>query len=196
MYGVVNDKTKKMDTQSIEDMINGEQRRFKFADFNEDGALDLHEFQVFSSDLIFSSFYAMVQAFLHPESDERMGDVVLTEIIEDMDSNRDSFVSLEEYIADIINDDDDDDIIESEKDNFSNNLDHNKDGVLNRDEVRAWLIPVQYDYARGEAEFLVTVSDDNSDGSLSKEEILNHYTYFTGSQATDYGKAITRHEEL
>ena len=125
-----------------------------------------------------------------------MGDVVLTEIIEDMDSNRDGLVSLEEYIADIINDDDEENIIDSERDNFSNNLDHDKDGVLNRDEVRAWLIPVQYDYARGEAEFLVKVSDGNSDGVLSKDEILENYTHFTGSQATDYGKAITRHEEL
>ena len=125
-----------------------------------------------------------------------MADVVLTEIIEDMDSNRDGVVNLEEYIADIINDDDEANIIESERDNFLNNLDHDKDSVLNRDEVRAWLIPVQYDYARGEAEFLVKVSDGNSDGVLSKEEILENYTHFTGSQATDYGKAITRHEEL
>ena len=31
---------------------------------------------------------------------------------------------------------------------------------------------------------------------LSKEEVVTHYTQFIGSQATDYGKAITRHEEL
>ena len=125
-----------------------------------------------------------------------MGDVVLSEIIEDMDVDRDGVVSLGEYIADIFNDEDDDSIKESEKDNFNNNLDHNKDSVLDRDEVRAWLIPVQYDYARGEAEFLVKVSDDDGDGELSKEEIVQHFTHFTGSQATDYGKAITRHEEL
>lgn len=31
---------------------------------------------------------------------------------------------------------------------------------------------------------------------LSREEVVSHYTKFMGSQATDYGKAITRHEEL
>ena len=46
VYGVLNDKTKKMDTQSIEEMIIGEKRRFKFADFDLDGALNLLEFQV------------------------------------------------------------------------------------------------------------------------------------------------------
>ena len=63
-------------------------------------------------------------------------------------------------------------------------------------EVRRWLIPVQYDYARGEADFLIKVSDDDKDGALTAEEIKKHYTQFTGSQATDYGKAITRHQEL
>ena len=63
-------------------------------------------------------------------------------------------------------------------------------------EVRSWLMPVQYDYARGEAEFLIAVSDDDKDGALTVQEVLAHYTHFTGSQATDYGAAITRHEEL
>ena len=63
-------------------------------------------------------------------------------------------------------------------------------------EVRSWLMPVQYDYARGEAEFLIKVSDDDKDGVLTAREITDHYTQFTGSQATDYGAAITRHEEL
>ena len=63
-------------------------------------------------------------------------------------------------------------------------------------EVRIWLMPVQYDYARGEAEFLIKVSDDDKDGALTVREITEHYTQFTGSQVTDYGAAITRHEEL
>ena len=64
-----------------------------------------------------------------------MSEVVLTEIIEDMDVDRDGEVSLEEYIADIINDEDEDSIKDSERDNFNNNLDHDKNGKLDRDEV-------------------------------------------------------------
>lgn len=181
VYGVLSvGKTKNMDSQSINEMIKGEQRRWGFADMDKDGALNVVEFQ----------------AFLHPESDERMGDVVLMEIIEDMDSDLDGSVNLEEYLADIVTDEDEENIIEHERNNFSDNLDLDKNGVLDKEEVRKWLIPVQYDYARGEAEFLVTVCDDDKNKVLSKTEIVNHYTKFTGSQATDYGKAITRHEEL
>ena len=35
-----------MDTKSIEDMITGEERRFKYADFDQDQALNIVEFQV------------------------------------------------------------------------------------------------------------------------------------------------------
>ncbi len=34
------------------------------------------------------------------------------------------------------------------------------------------------------------------DGTLSKEEVLDKYDLFVGSQATDFGMALTRHEEL
>ena len=76
-----------------------------------------------------------IKAFLHPESDERMSEVVLTEIIEDMDVDRDGEVNLLEYITDIINDEDEDSVKDSERDNFNNNLDLDKNGTLDRDEV-------------------------------------------------------------
>ena len=69
-----------------------------------------------------------------------MSEVVLTEIIEDMDVGRDGEVDIEEYIADIINDEDEDDVKDSERDNFNNNLDHDKNGKLDRDEVDDTLI--------------------------------------------------------
>lgn len=48
-------------------------------------------------------------------------------------------------------------------------------------------------------QFLVRIASLENvlqDGMLSREEVVSHYTKFMGSQATDYGKAITRHEEL
>ena len=35
-----------MDTKSIEEMISGEERRFRHADFDQDDALNIVEFQV------------------------------------------------------------------------------------------------------------------------------------------------------
>ena len=42
----------------------------------------------------------------------------------------------------------------------------------------------------------MSVSDKNEDKVLDKFEVLDNYKVFIGSQATDYGKGITRHEEL
>ena len=64
-----------------------------------------------------------------------MSEVVLTEIIEDMDRDNDGLVSLEEYLDDIISEEDEADIKESEKINFQDNLDKDKDGNLDREEV-------------------------------------------------------------
>ena len=64
-----------------------------------------------------------------------MSEVVLSEIIEDMDVDLDGQVGMEEYIADIMNEEDDDSIKESERENFTNNLDVDHNGKLSRDEV-------------------------------------------------------------
>ena len=80
-----------------------------------------------------------------------MAEVVLTEIIEDMDLDRDGEVSLEEYLADILEDEEEkDELMASERDNFSQQLDQDGDGRLSRGEVRTWLMPLQHDYARAE----------------------------------------------
>lgn len=34
------------------------------------------------------------------------------------------------------------------------------------------------------------------DGRLTKEEIVDKYDLFVGSQATDFGEALTRHDEF
>ena len=46
VYGVLNDKTKKMDSNSITDMVEGERRRWSHADIEGDDALNIVEFQV------------------------------------------------------------------------------------------------------------------------------------------------------
>ena len=34
------------------------------------------------------------------------------------------------------------------------------------------------------------------DGSLTKDEVLTKYDLFVGSQATDFGEALTKHDEF
>ena len=64
-----------------------------------------------------------------------MEEVVLSEILEDMDIDKDSKISLEEYITDMVSDDDEETSREMEKDNFRDNIDLDKNGYLDRSEV-------------------------------------------------------------
>lgn len=50
--------------------------------------------------------------------------------------------------------------------------------------------------AQEEARHLVSTADENKDGKLSEDEIVNNHETFVGSEATDYGRALPTHEEL
>ncbi|XP_062592134.1 calumenin-B-like isoform X1 [Saccostrea cucullata] len=195
-YGSEDDPTDEdSSTFSYKDMIERDERRWKAADKDGDGFLNKEEFA----------------DFLHPEEAEHMRDIVVKETMEDIDKDKDGFISLEEYIADIYDEEDDDpdtvqdeenlhagtpDWVQSEKDQFVNHRDKNMDGKLDAEEVKAWVIPEDYDHSSAEALHLVNACDDDKDGKLSKDEILEHYDLFVGSQATDFGEALTRHDEF
>ncbi|XP_060561988.1 calumenin-B-like isoform X1 [Ruditapes philippinarum] len=185
------------EAEDFSEMVNRDTRKFKQADENGDGYLSKEEFA----------------SFLHPEEHEHMKDIVVLETMEDIDKDKDGKISLDEYIADIYNEEDDDDDdddddeedsdkdgvpdwVESEKDQFKNFRDKNMDGYLNLEEVRAWVIPEDYDNSKEETKHLFRESDVDRDGVLTKQEILDKYDIFVGSQATDFGDALTRHDEF
>lgn len=60
--------------------------------------------------------------------------------------------------------------------------------------MTAWIMPLGYDHAEAEAKHLVGIADDDKDGKLSPEEIIAHYDTFVGSQATDYGEQLQKHD--
>ena len=62
--------------------------------------------------------------------------------------------------------------------------------------MRAWIIPEDFDPSDAEAKHLINESDSDSDGKLTKDEILEKYDLFVGSQATDFGEALSRHDEF
>ena len=64
-------------------MVTRDENRFKKADKDADGKLNGDEFA----------------SFLHPENDDSMKDIVVEETMEDIDKDKDGFVSLEEYIG-------------------------------------------------------------------------------------------------
>ncbi|GAA6110093.1 reticulocalbin-1 [Tachysurus ichikawai] len=172
------------DQFSFKKMLPRDERRFKAADLNGDERAEKDEFT----------------AFLHPEEFEHMRDIVVLETLEDIDKNGDGYVDEDEYIADMFAHEDggpEPDWVKTERDQFSDFRDLNKDGKMDMEEIRHWILPPDYDHAQAEARHLLYESDTDKDQMLTKEEILQNWNMFVGSQATNYGEDLTRnHDEL
>lgn len=51
--------------------------------------------------------------------------------------------------------------VQNEKEQFQNFRDKDKDGFMSADEVRDWIMPVDYDHSKSEARHLVYEADKN-----------------------------------
>lgn len=180
-----NDLDKEDNGFSYKSLLTRDRRRWSVADKNGDDKLNKEEFA----------------AFLHPEEKPQMQDVVLSETIEDIDKDNDGKISIDEYIGDMYKsseggDEEEPDWVKNERDVFAQYRDRDSDGLMDREEVREWITPKDFDHAEAEARHLVFEADSNSDEKLTKQEILDKYDLFVGSQATDFGEALTRHDEF
>lgn len=185
-FGYSDEPTEGSPTFEYKNMIERDRRRWKQADQNQDGKLTKEEFQ----------------DFLHPEEAEHMRSIVVDETLEDIDKDGDGFISLQEYIGDMWPRNNEDEQqeepewVKSEREQFVNYRDKNQDGNMDKDEVMEWIIPHDYDHSLAEANHLIFEADADKDGKLSKEEILDKYDLFVGSQATDFGEALLKHDEF
>ncbi|XP_040183430.1 calumenin-B-like isoform X2 [Rana temporaria] len=173
-----------VDKEKYRNMMKRDERRFKQADKDGDLIATRDEFT----------------AFLHPEEFDYMKDIVITETIEDIDKNGDMLVDVNEYIADMYtpeNDEPEPEWVKSERHQFAEHRDLNKDGKLDRSEIGHWIHPHEYDHKELEAKHLIYESDKDRDDKLTKKEILDNWNMFVGSQATNYGEDLTRrHDEF
>lgn len=169
---------------SYSTMLSRDERRFKAADRNADGSASKQE----------------LTAFLHPELYKHMQDIVVKETVEDIDQNGDGLVNLEEYIGDMFSPEEGEaepGWITTEKQQFMEFRDVNKDGVLDASEIAQWILPGEMDHAENEAKHLIHETDTDKDEKITKEEILVNWNMFVGSQATNFGEDLTRrHDEL
>ncbi|CAB4062098.1 Calumenin-A,Reticulocalbin-1,Calumenin-B,Calumenin,Reticulocalbin-3 [Lepeophtheirus salmonis] len=179
VYGFLDDDQENPENEeetsnvSYEQMQSRDERRWRTADQNEDGALESAEFKF----------------FLHPEDSDHMRDIVVTETLEDIDKDKDGKISLEEYISDMYKGESDEtepDWVKSEREQFKEFRDVNKDGFMDHDEVKNWIVPADFDHSEAEAKHLIFESDSDNDRQLTKIEILDKYDLFVGSQATDF----------
>ncbi|KYN06652.1 PREDICTED: calumenin-B [Cyphomyrmex costatus] len=168
---------------SYAQMYKRDRRRWSTADLDGDDALTKEEFT----------------AFLHAEDAEHMKDVIVLETMEDIDKDQDGKISLAEYIGDMYRGEEGEDEpewVKNEKEQFSLYRDKDGDGFLNADEVKTWIIPAEFDHAEAESRHLIYEADTDADHKLTKNEILEKYDIFVGSQATDFGEALARHDEF
>ncbi|CAG5132821.1 unnamed protein product [Candidula unifasciata] len=185
-FGYSDEPVEGSPTFGYKKMIDRDRRRWEYADEDKDGKLTKEEFTT----------------FLHPEETERMRFIIVEETVEDIDKDGDGFISLEEYITDLWPRSDEDaakdepEWVKSEREQFLSFRDKNKDGKMDKTEVMDWIIPPDYDHSVAEAKHLIFEADVNKDGKLSKEEILDKFDLFVGSQATDFGEALTKHDEF
>ncbi|KAJ8922482.1 hypothetical protein NQ315_007510 [Exocentrus adspersus] len=128
-----------------------------------------------------------------------MRDIVVLETMEDIDKDNDGKVSLLEYIGDMYRGEENEeepDWVKSEKEQFSTYRDKDGDGYMDEEEVKNWILPQDFDHAEAEARHLIYEADSDADEQLTKEEVLKKYDLFVGSQATDFGEALARHDEF
>jgi len=182
-YGFLDDDEN--EHEHYAEMLDRDEHRFKLADKEKDNKLSLDEFG----------------AFLHPESHDHMKGIVVNETLQDIDKDRDGYISLEEYLGDLWPEEDrakgeEPDWVKTEREQFTEYRDKNKDGKMDPEEVKDWILPPDYDHVSSEAKHLLSESDTNGDGKISKEEMVDKYDLFVGSQATDFGEIFKTKEEL
>lgn len=147
-------------------LVKRSEKRWALADENNDTVLTKEEFQ----DLI------------HPEESQRVQHILVDEAIEDMDKDGDGQVSYPEYINHLESVTDEAEKSEGNwkqvhENHFKEYLDKNRDGQLNREELKEWLIP-SYNKHDAEAYRLLTIADEDKDGELSKSEITSQFHHF------------------
>jgi len=170
-YGLDNDVSSDIfaDKEHAEErkLLKNDKDLFITADLNKDGKLNVKEFL----------------AFTHPEEAPHMLDTILKQTLEEKDLNKDGFIDFQEYIGER----DTEVELDQQREMFDSDYDVNGDGHLDRQEFKRWVAPNNEEIADEEVAHLFAASDDDHDGLLSFDEILEHHDIFVGSEATDYG---------
>ncbi|CAL9697528.1 unnamed protein product [Knipowitschia caucasica] len=168
--------------QSLRNLHRREKQRYDFADVDNNEGLNVTEFL----------------AFTHPSEVDRMADFAIEDVLNEYDMDKDSFISLREFIGNARGDGESASQWEMEETvRFRDLYDSDRDGKLNREEQLRWVAPNSYGSAREEALHLIKEVDRNEDGLLSVAEILRNQDTFMNSEVTDYGRQLhTTHDEL
>jgi len=156
-----------------------DKRRWTVADRNKNLQLSKEEFS----------------AFIHPEHFSHMYSVNRDETMADLDQDGDGQLTLSEFVHHLYGETKDVKEWDSAGLQFRTFRDLNKDGVIDKDELMLWIHPEDFDTHKAEAEHLVREADNDKDQRLSKAEVLDNFTIFVASQATDFGQDLHYHHD-
>ncbi|XP_026682207.1 reticulocalbin-2 isoform X3 [Diaphorina citri] len=107
-----------------DEMVKQDKMIFNAADGDKNGVLDKTEYQSFSA----------------PEEHPHMFPILIKQVLEEKDTDKDGFLSFQEFMGDRGQKHNRQYIVE-EKDKFDNEYDTNKDGLLNENEILSWIVP-------------------------------------------------------
>jgi len=157
-------------------IMEEDKQLFTKADKDGDGLLDKLEYPRFS----------------HPHEYPEMVDTLIEQTMKRRDGDIDGKLSIDEYLKEEPHTGKElsQEHLVTEKERFEYDLDRDKNGFLEGDELKHWIVPDNDDIANQEVEHLMDNSDDDKDGKLSLHEIVEHHDIFVGSEATDYGEHL------
>lgn len=167
-------------------MVHRADTRWKLADENGDTLLTKQEFKY----------------LLHPdEGHEELQNLFVREATEDMDLNKDGQICLDEFMKHLQvlaneQEKNDQSWLSTQQENFGRFLDKNKDGVLDNNEIKDWLIPSKSKRAETEAKRLMDIGDANEDHKLSNAELLEHYEQYLSLLPAEYWRNSNDLEEV
>lgn len=165
--------------QALKLMAERADARWKLADENGDTLLTKSEFK----------------HLLYPdEGHEELQNLFIREATEDMDLDTDGKISLDEFMKhmEVLAEDqerNDPGWLSSQHENFGRFLDKDKDGVLDGDEIKDWLVPPKSKKYEVQAKRFLDIGDANEDHKLSYSEILQNYEQYLTILPVEYWKA-------
>uniref|UniRef100_UPI00358F4654 45 kDa calcium-binding protein-like n=1 Tax=Myxine glutinosa TaxID=7769 RepID=UPI00358F4654 len=182
---IKNNEDLKIDEETEEVLDNLQDRWMQADDSPQDQLLTEHEFL----------------AFQHPEHSRGMLGYMVHEIIRDLDQDKDQKLSASEFaslpVGTVENQkeqDIDDEWVRERRREFTDVIDTDHDGLVTRQELEAYMDPMNEHNALSEARQMIAVADEDEDESLNLEEVLRYSEYFTGSKLMDYARNV--HEEF
>ncbi|XP_041357787.1 reticulocalbin-2-like [Gigantopelta aegis] len=165
-YSLSMDDIKKLggseEDKSTMQMLAEDEKRFKGADLNQDGQLELEEYK----------------AFYHPYDYEHMHIFEVNRELEEKDKDGDKKLSLEEYIGE----DADPEFHHDEEERFKS-YDTNGDKFLSVDELKKYILPDNSETAKEEADHLIGECDKDNDLILTRSEVIDCAETFKDVQA-------------